>query len=226
MKQIIILFTSILFIACAQEIDERAESTDNSETVDNTNLENNLKTSVKNNLAAYYELDDKYYSEHNTEQVQDWWNAKVNSILEEGFKTNLLTDEGGGPNGSQWNADAHLYIAAIFEGDSLVTKQINENNKNVHIIINKDTLNELPLTVANSQDSILIGFKLPRDIWGPALRVIMPVDLALLHDLENNKDKVFSAPLNEGRIITISVILESDSSIQKAFDFFHISFGE
>lgn len=70
-------------------------------------------------LIVFFKLDDKYSTEKDSLVINTWLKEKSIKILRKDSAENIFTQNGGGPNGSQWNPATDLYIAVSTASNEL-----------------------------------------------------------------------------------------------------------
>lgn len=163
-------------------------------------------TNAKCKAYCFYKLDDKYSIVNDSTTINNWLEKKSINLLNGDFSGDTFHQNGGGPNGSQWNPSTDLYIAI------LKTK----NSKHQQLYIN-NTLQERRVFQQNEH---ITWYKTDVDYWQNALKTIDSTDLKLMfsEDIESNP----IIPLNSGKVLKCDVVCDT----QKLTSYFHATQGE
>jgi hypothetical protein len=173
-------------------------------------------------MGCYYKLDDKYSESEDTAAINSWWQKKLQGIVSSGFQNSLFADQGGGPNGAEWNASTDLYIAATLDQvPQAAPIRLLLNNKQVHGI-------RFFSYIPGNTSGAIIYCRLPKAVWEKQLRKITPADFDGIYEKENVESLRQSsvAPLETGKVLEISLHIQAGKRSYELTDFFHIAYGE
>lgn len=169
----------------------------------------------KLNSYCFYELDYKYSTEKDSLIINTWLKEKSLAILKNDSLENIFSQNGGGPNGSQWNPFSNLYIA---------------------ISIPSDELTEIPKLYVNGKlykkqiykySSYLIWYVIKQDFWEREIRDIDSIDVKKMYSPEflsgvkNGKINTL-VDLNYGEILKFEISYKKE----KLTNFFYATYGE
>lgn len=177
----------------------------------------NSKTNIKQKIEAYcfYKLDDKYSIEKDSLAINSWLKEKSKLILKNDSIESIFNQNGGGPNGAEWNPGTDLYIAII--------TSINTSTNVPKFSINgKSYSNKI-----YEYSPYLTWHKVKRGFWEKEIREIE------YHDIENLFPVAFSDGIKNGEIdknwvMEYGKILKFEFTYeeQKIINFFHATSGE
>lgn len=131
--------------------------------------------SFKPKFGCYYLLDDKYSDVTSPEIINAWWDNKIDTIIKYGIGNNLFDHYGGGPNGAEWNASAHLLFVASYP-DTLDLEVVYKFT----VKINQQTVSPLAIRTENSPSGLVSSFMISQNDWTKMLRPIETDDYPLL----------------------------------------------
>lgn len=174
-------------------------------------------------LGCYYQLDNKYSDITYTNTISEWWYNKEKAISEQGVGSNLFSEQGGGPNGAEWNSETNLYFAALFP-----KTEEQMHIKAISVYVN-DSVSSIERSMQTTPLGLMITFSIKKEQWIEYLHEIKPKDYEFLFDQEYLQvpEEELAAPLNTGEVFKIEVILETlDNPPAKVSDYFHIAYGE
>ncbi|MBI3511946.1 MAG: hypothetical protein HY064_14905 [Bacteroidetes bacterium] len=162
---------------------------------------------LKDAIGCFYLLDDKENSLNDTAGLASWENSILNHVEHFGLGENIFSHHGGGPNGSEWNANA---------GDVLVilTSELFLTQPEFIIQLNGKTWTPKNLSWKNSKikNGSLSWFILPASAWYPRLKTIRKTDYKDLYGDTASTGISYLAPLNTGKIIRIDFSVNMNSS--------------
>ncbi|MBU0489227.1 MAG: hypothetical protein KKA07_04425 [Bacteroidetes bacterium] len=189
--------------------------------------------SVVSEIGCYYELDEKYSNSSDQEEIDQWWEEKIESIKKSGIQNDIYSRRGGGPNGAQWNTFTDLYFVVLFP-TKLELNNIPDDDYTYDPI--SIMLNEKPITYKlvrrqSYEKGIMLDFMIEKEVWTYALRPVEPHDYIPLFGkerVESGEDGgAFSAPMNTGMVFQIVVEIELENKERMtASKYFHIAYGE
>lgn len=177
------------------------------------NSENNLEQ--KFNAYCFFKLDDKYSTEKDSLVINSWLKEKSLLILTKDSLTNIFSQNGGGPNGSQWNPATDLYVATVTSSlPATKTPKLYINGK----------LSSKQIYKYNSN---LTWYVVKKDFWEKEIRKINSTDMQklyspeLLNEIkENNYHSI--EYLTQGKILKFEIA----NNKEKLTKFFHATNGE
>lgn len=155
---------------------------------------------------CFYGLDDKYAETTDAAKVADWIKEKSQTIRTQNISGDIFSNNGGGPNGAEWNASTALYLAIVTSAKPVVT------------------INDQPYHNIIATDNGITWLEIPHDYWENALKDIEQADIEkmfskeLIAERENNKNM----PLNVGQIMEFNI----QANGNEATKYFHVAFGE
>lgn len=161
----------------------------------------------KLNTFCFFKLDDKYSVEKDSLVIMNWLNEKSLAIIQNDTLVNIFNQEGGGPNGAQWNPSTDLYI-----GISLGSDEFTEIPK---LYINGKLFEE----ETQQQSPNLVWYVLNQDFWN---KEVIEIDSPeYLREIENGNFKIEDNLLS-GEIFKIEITYKDESLIK----YFHAAYGE
>jgi len=209
MKLIIVNFLIIIALISCKE-NEKENSTIAKE------IFNSEKIVAKNlNSYFFYKLDDKYSTEKDSLIITNWLKEKSQTILKNDSIYNIFQQNGGGPNGAEWNPGTDLFIAVLTSNNvPSETPKIYLNGKLYKNQIYKYNPN-------------LIWYKVKYDVWEQEVRGIDSDDIQKMFSAEFlngvKKGKLDTvAPLEYGEVLRFDISYK-ENRITK---FFHATYGE
>lgn len=175
------------------------------------------KKPINKGLSSYcfFKLDDKYSTENDSITIKKWLEEKSQVILKSDSIENIFSQNGGGPNGAQWNPATDLYVAIATTSDELTElPKLYVNGK----LYKKRSLAYTPA---------LIWYVLSQDFWENEVRKIDSLDIKQMYTPEflNGIEKGEFNPatdLDYGEILRIEISYGED----KLTKFFHATYGE
>lgn len=177
----------------------------------------NSEKDIEQKLSAYcfFKLDDKYSTEKDSLVINTWLKERSITILTNDSTENIFTQNGGGPNGSQWNPATDLYIAI-----STSSKELTEIPK---FYIN----GKLYQKQIYKYRPHLIWYVVKQDFWEREIREIESIDIEKMYSpqfLNGIKNGEFSpyVNLNDGEILKFEISHKEENLIK----FFHATYGE
>lgn len=176
---------------------------------------------VRSVFGCYYKMDDKYSDTQDTAEVNKWWRGRLTGFEEKGIRSNLFTDNGGGPNCAEWNPATDLFFAVAYN------QRIQDEK--IVLEINKKSIKNIPFSFRPVRWGTLIWFELPRALWEKHQRAIKTADLQELYKGENldTLKKYSPAPLETGQVVEITVRVKNNGKDAMVFtDLFHTAYGE
>lgn len=173
-------------------------------------------------IVCFYKLDDKYSDSEDSNTINNWWQSKLEEIVENGVYSNLLEHQGGGPNGAEWNADTDLFFAVV------IPQVIDLDSVSTTVKLNDIPVAVLMQEVQQQTDRTLFSFAISSSLWKSALRPINDTDISLLfpEEMINKPEEELIAPLNTGEVFVIEFECSTPSRSYSATGCFHVAFGE
>ncbi|WP_378172394.1 hypothetical protein [Aquimarina sp. SS2-1] len=177
----------------------------------------NSEKGIEQKLNAYcfFKLDDKYSTEKDSLVINTWLKEKSITILTNDSIDNVFSQNGGGPNGAQWNPSTDLYIA--------ISTSSNELDEIPKLYMNGKLYQKLVYKYRPH----LIWYVLKQDFWEREIRKINSSDvkkmysLQLLNGIENGKFNKM-VDLDYGEILKFEITYKEE----KLTKFFHATYGE
>ena len=177
----------------------------------------NSEIAKKQEVKAYcfFELDDKYSEDKDSLVIKNWLKEESRLILKNDTIGNVFGQNGGGPNGAQWNPSTDLYVAIL--------KPSNE-------------LHELPKLYLNGKSftnqfykysPVLSWYLVKQDFWEQELREIDATDIKKMFSSEilrgiETGEYFPMTPLNYGEILKFEIRYKEEALTK----FFHATYGE
>lgn len=177
----------------------------------------NSEKGIEQKLDAYcfFKLNDKYSTEKDSVVINTWLKERSIAILTNDSIENVFNQNGGGPNGAQWNPATDLYIA---------------------ISISSNELTEIPKLYVNGKlyqkliykyQPHLIWYVLKQDFWEREIRKIDAPDVKQMYSLEllngiKNGEFNTMVDLDYGEILKFEITYKEEQLTK----FFHATYGE
>jgi hypothetical protein len=166
-------------------------------------------------IGCYYKLDDKYSTVTDQEAIDTWWKRTLVSIEQDGMRSSLFGNNGGGPNGAEWNPSTDLYIVACL-GDSLSmpSLEFEINGKPAPGIGFK-------ISYPHSKKGTFVSFVVPLETWQKNLHRL-PEERAVEICGDHYTDPTANTSFVE---IMLRITTKANSTFS-FIDFFHAAYGE
>lgn len=177
----------------------------------------NVEKNVEQKLAAYcfFKLDDKYSIEKDSLIINNWLKEKSQVLLKEDSIPNIFSQNGGGPNGAQWNPSTDLYIAILTH-----SKESTETPK---LYINEKSYKKQVYSFSPR----LIWYAVKQSFWKQEVKEIDSLDIQKMYPPEflngiTNEEFHPVADLKYGKILKFEISYKE----AKLTKFFHATYGE
>ncbi len=130
-------------------------------------------------FGCYYKLDDKYSQSEDTTVINTWWQKKLREFEFKGIANNIFTNQGGGPNGAEWNSSADIFVVATINASL--------KNDRIELELNKKRMSGIKFLKYTPQGKTgtIVYFTLPKAVWEKHLRKINSRDFKGIYGKEN-----------------------------------------
>ncbi len=169
----------------------------------------------KLNSYCFFELDDKYSIETDSLIINRWLKEKSTLLLKSDSVKNIFNQDGGGPNGSQWNPSTNLYLAILTTS--------NRYTEDPKLYIN----GKLYKRKIYEFNPYLSWYLIRQDFWEKEVKEIDSIDIKKMYlpeFLNGIKNGEFnpSEDLDYGKILRFEIFYKEE----KLTKFFHATYGE
>ncbi|MCX2764810.1 hypothetical protein [Aquimarina muelleri] len=177
----------------------------------------NVEKNVEQKLASYcfFKLDDKYSIEEDNLIINTWLKEKSQVLLKNDSIPNIFSQNGGGPNGAQWNPSTDLYIAIL--------THYKESTEIPKLYINEKLYKKQVYPFS----SHLIWYEVKQSFWEQEVKEIDSSDIQKMYPsefLNGISAGEFNpvADLKYGKILKFEISYKKE----KLTKFFHATYGE
>ncbi len=211
----LIILGLILIVSCKSNPDINIDDKEEKSIEEHNKEEKVTKENSKEFEAfCFYQLDDKYSNENDSPKIKEWIKKESESIKTGKHNSNNLFDhDAGGPNGTEWNAGAHIYL--VIQQSSVA---VTENPK---IWINEKPFYDK--SIYQSED--LKWFLIRKEYWYNELRDVNSADIKDLyldpeirHAIKNEEYQPYV-----GQVLRFDISYKNLPRITK---YFHVAYGE